>query len=141
MKVEVWFVCIAIIMTADSLLDLMFYKIFYTIVFFAKVVIETVFLSCGELSCKMFSIVMFFNQFLEFFLHICNVKTTLSYVKLRLFSVSFEKMFNSLSIAPKTPTQTRNKEWPIALCRYGAPLFLRFSFWDVFMTSAIYIAF
>ena len=42
-KVECWFVCIPIIMTSDFLLDLMFYRNFDRIVFFAKVVIETVF--------------------------------------------------------------------------------------------------
>ena len=114
---RVLLLCIAIIMTSDFLLDLMLCRNFDGNVFCE--VIETAFPSCSDLSCRMFSNVVFFNEFL----HSCIVKTTLSYVKLRLFSVSFEKMNNCLWIAPKTPMQTRNKEWPIALCRYGAPFF------------------
>ena len=58
-------------MTSDVLLDLMLVGILIEL-FFAKVVIETGFLSCGELSWKMFSNVVFFNQFLEIFLHSWN---------------------------------------------------------------------
>ena len=41
-----------------------------------------------------------------------------------------------LSIAAETPMQTGNMEWPIAVCGYGAPLFVGIQFFEVSASSA-----
>ena len=79
-----WLLCIAIIMTSDFLLDLMLCRNFDGIVFCRSCHWNC----CGELSSKMFSNVVFFNQFLEFFAQMWCKNRTLSDVKLHLFLVS-----------------------------------------------------
>ena len=58
-----------------------------------------------------------------------------------VFLFQSKKVMSCLSIAPKTSMRLRSSEWPIAMCRYGAPVFVAIHFCDVFMTSGIYIAF
>ena len=67
MKVEGWFECIAIIMVFDFLLELIFYRKFDRIVFFLQKLSLKLFFRCDELSFWSYSIVVFFNQFLEIF--------------------------------------------------------------------------
>ena len=61
-----WISCTAIIMTSDFLLDLMLCRNFDGR-FFCRSCHWNCFFSRGELSSKMFSNVVFFNQFSEFF--------------------------------------------------------------------------
>ena len=74
MKVDGWFVSIAVIMTSDFLLYLMFYRIFDRI-FLQKLSLK-LFLRCNEPSFRMYSNLVFFISF-WIFLSSCNVKTVL----------------------------------------------------------------
>ena len=50
-------------------------------------------------------------------------------------------MKKCISIAPELLMQMRTKEWQIALCAYGAPLFVANQSLRRFMTGGIYIVF
>ena len=103
--------------------------------FFAEVFIETFYVAvnwvfrCSLTSC--FSIIFWI------FLDRCNVKTLRCQMwNCVCFLFPSREVNNCLSIAPETPMQTRNMEWPIAMCGYGAPLFVGIQFFEVTASSA-----
>ena len=103
--------------------------------FFAEVLIETFYVAvnwvcrCSLTSCFSISFWIFLDR--------CNVKT-LPCQMWNCVCIIFpsEKVKKFLSIAPETPMQTRNMEWPIAMCGYGAPLFVGIQFFEVSASSA-----
>ena len=84
---------------------------------------------CSLTSCFSLSFWIFLDR--------CNVKTLPCQMwNCVCFLFPSRKANNCLSIAPQTPMQTRNMEWPIAMCVYGAPLFVGIQFFEVSASSA-----
>ena len=103
--------------------------------FSAEVLNETFYIAvnwvfrCSLASCFSISVWIFLDR--------CNVKTLPCQMwNCVCFIFPSAKVKKCLSIAPETSMQTGNMEWPIAMCGYGAPLFVGIQFFEVSASSA-----
>ena len=86
-------------------------------------------LRCSLTSCFSISFWIFLDR--------CNVKPLPCQMwNCVCFIFPSEKAKKCLSIAPETPMQTGNMEWHIAMCGYGAPLFVGIQFFELSASSA-----